>query len=118
MKATELRIGNYINEVFIVDGIMKGTVYGSSTERHQITSYRYSQIKPIQLTEQWFKDFGFEQFSSYKLYNKGFFQVDKTAKEQDESGYWFFINSYPVNVVYVHQLQNLYFALTGRELNK
>ena len=73
-------------------------------------------IKPIKLTEQWLKGFGFEKFGDYEIYNKEDFQIDKTAKEQNEKGYWFFINEYPVNIMYVHQLQNLYFALCNEEL--
>jgi len=125
MKATELRIGNYVTHIESLDPMeivnikkIGGMDIKYLNNKRIFDGYNYDEIDPVLLTEQWLKDFGFEQFSNYKIYNKGDFQIDKTAKEQDESGYWFFINSYPVNVVYVHQLQNLYFALTGRELNK
>jgi len=113
MKATELRIGNYVNLYGSI-----ATVQRFDFNDRPPNGLAIDEGKPIPLTEQWLKDFGFEQFGNYKIYNKGDFQIDKTAKEQKEEGYWFFINEYPVNIVYVHQLQNLYFTLTNEELTK
>ena len=55
MIETELRIGNLINDNAEVVGIVNGTVYVKPSERSIITSYRYSQLKPIPLTEEWLK---------------------------------------------------------------
>ena len=113
MKATHLRIWNY-GDPYRPYKITAEDIFEISKGKRSIPS--------IPLTEQWLKDFGFEQFEDYEIYYKdnmpSDFQIDKTAEEQDEKGYWFFIDSYPINIVYVHQLQNLYFTLTGKELTK
>ena len=109
-----LQIGLFNSEVLEAD-INPGTV-------KKFIKVPNCGLSPIPLTEQWLKDFGFKQFKDYEIYYKdnfpSDFQIDKTQKEQDEKGYWFFINDYSVNIVYVHQLQNLCFALTGKEIEK
>ena len=133
MRTVELRIGNklfdYNNRIITISlidyPIQLKKYFVGCKENH--SRYTINDIKPIPLTEQWLKDFGFdqlctkradEQFDNYEIYNKEDFQIDKAQEEQDEKGYWFFINGYSINIVYVHQLQNLYFALTGKELIK
>ena len=126
MKAKDLRIGNYIDY---------------KTEREIVTmqiSYEYIRLihngnknfKPIELTEEWLLKFGFEK-SDNEFYTE-------TFKGDNKSDYYFCIrindnlcdlvicervdeiNNYdlivPKYIQHVHQLQNLYFALTGEEL--
>ena len=121
MKATELRIGNYYQ--YAGNG---GIVYT------QVQAIKYNQFgllsdfdgtnfeicKPIQLTEEWLLKFGFE------LINNEFFRSrnseiclfwtankNKIIPEYNEKR---LITGYDFK--HVHQLQNLYFALTGEEL--
>lgn len=85
-------------------------------------------MKPILLTEEWLERFGFEFWCDelgikayYKVYGieyfcvatNGFYQLRSGLKTYD--GCWRLGNNYPF-IKYVHQLQNLYFALTGEEL--
>lgn len=104
MKASELRIGNYI----IYDGeeIRLDVILFS-----KILKYNWANIcEPIPLTEEWFFNFGLvkEAQSLFKShYNKG-----ALFYEDERCFYLFNIN----HIKYVHQLQNLYFALTGTEL--
>jgi hypothetical protein len=111
MKANELRIGNYL--------------FAKGTEVIRFTSFfglcntetypeRYSSIP---LTEEWLKRFGFEKDGTN--YQKGWFYLHGNNK----TGSVDFLlnepysNKYNATVLqYVHQLQNLYFALTGEEL--
>ena len=71
------------------------------------------KIEPIPLTEEWLLKFGFEKNKNSDLYfrlnNYEYFIengiIDNGYSRMNE-----------ISVKYVHQLQNLYFALTGKEL--
>lgn len=80
------------------------------------------KIKPIPLTEEWFLKFGFEkeQVCAPGIAEWDEFYLNKvtiSAIGVNMTGYKFGGGDTPlVDVRYVHQLQNLYFALTGTEL--
>lgn len=133
MKAQELRLGNYVldsgGKVLRIDffeHLQSGydckfgqRMFLASEEVHPMTDYTNS-AKPIPLTEQWFIDFGFEKFgdnSSFYLgcYENGFIfdRYDSTQARIWWRGRYMGICQ---RLEYVHQLQNLYFALTGEEL--
>ena len=104
MEAKELRIGNLVYE--------KGKV----KEMYSISNNNakdYSNMKPIPLTEEWLLKFGFNKISGWDDY-KGWIK-DDVELECDCYGFDF-INYLDKGVDYVHQLQNLYFALTNNEL--
>jgi hypothetical protein len=113
MTANELRIGNYI----------KLMLNHEDYETFQVTSdelvmvdKKQADYEPLRLTEEWLLKFGFEK--------------------DEKNEYWFWKNCVSVSVLgyiellsfnrqsfktniqlkYIHQLQNLYFALTGKEL--
>ncbi len=128
MKATELRIGNYTNE----KGKQK-QVY--SVSNHNAKDY--SKVKPIPLTERWLKDFGFKfnddlnnDLPSKEAYFLNDFIIwfshlhTLKIKQNSTNSYWHeqyeYYNGHglKVEIKYIHQLQNLYFALTGKELTK
>ena len=109
MKAQELRIGNY---VFSKETQKHQMIVGVTLENPFIDAITfdyttYNEIEPIPLTEKWLKNLGF------KKGRKGFwFQggVEYNPKKFDLSFFGY------VEIKYVNQLQNLYFALTGEEL--
>ncbi len=73
-----------------------------------------SDVDPVPLTEQWLRRFGFVEQSNgednfYRLNGIRF----PTWNENDE--FTLYNNAFN-RIKYVHQLQNLYFALTGEEL--
>ena len=113
MKASELRIGNYVES----SGgwpLRSVNAHGLSTILNEIESY-----KPIPLTEDWLLKFGFEISDYYKNYYNGVCSVKYDGDREfilskDESD----ANCYTIDaeIKYVHQLQNLYHALTGEEL--
>lgn len=122
MNAQELRIGNVIHYeaeddnnqpvkyINVVDGEDICLMSGAYAEMHS----------PIPLTDQWLIDFGFTQ-------NGG---AGWKSPHSDLHFYWSLRNGFcprfyetnttdadkVIGVQYVHQLQNLYFALTGEEL--
>lgn len=131
MKSNELRIGNWIN-----DG------YGCSIEVISIESEKVrnggpsvndmcpSWYKPILLNEEWLVKFGFEDVETGRPYINisngriviplkntdviGYIEVDYNA---DHSlGFSGGVAYFMTEIKHVHQLQNLYFALTGEEL--
>ena len=117
MKASELRIGNIIqysedSVIFKVIGVHE---YGLDVENDIETTYiELDQFEPIPLTEEWLFKFGFKKDGKYNSSDRwmGIFNQPLIMG----NGY-LTIPNYPLTEIkYVHQLQNLYFALTGQEL--
>jgi hypothetical protein len=90
MKASELRIGNYLTE----DGRLIHIHDGFGIDHAH-------NFKPIEITNEWLLDFGFV---------KGKKGWSKTLNNKRK------FNLYMHTSQFIHQLQNLYFALTGEEL--
>mgnify|MGYP003404674707 FL=1 len=67
-------------------------------------------IKPIPLTDEWIIKFGLSKENGYPYkFNKGYLKI--------RNGVFFFkYHDIEVDLPFVHQLQNLNFALTGVEL--
>ena len=119
MKATDLRIGNYHyyhiedkfadpkewDEVCTIDA--EDLVWLSKPEGEADTDY-----KPIPLTEERLMEFGFERNGVNTFWK------DPMMVVLFPEGALYFANQRFVNLIYVHQLQNLYFAITGIELTK
>lgn len=109
MKASELRIGIWV--YLFGDAVQL-------TKDHLIYLLQKDGLpEPITLTPEWLEKFGFENHKLILPYN-GAFQSYLIAQLGDsriqicKNGYY----AYDPEVRYVHQLQNLYFALTGEEL--
>ena len=119
MEAKELRIGNWINVTF--SSIVKQQVVDCmcdsvNTKCHE--SLPFDFIEPIPLTEEWLLKFGFIKRNEYEF---DFWQNSmwKLKEYKKKKYYILFHCSDEVDctlIKYVHQLQNLYFALTGEEL--
>ena len=114
MKASELRINNWYKNMSI-DNPFNQIKYG-----HEI-DYVAVYCEPIPLTEEWLLKFGFiKKYQTFEF--KGLnidgtvvhFSFDKWRSEYDIENCDF--TEIPAECKYVHQLQNLYFALTNEEL--
>ena len=115
MKANELRIGNYLefnnlirpSEIIKVNAWFLRQLVNDPKEDNPTVNNFY---KPIPLTEGWLLNFGFEK-TKY-----GFVKMTEIAClriwEEDVT----YSGTLIENIEHVHQLQNLYFALTGEEL--
>ena len=128
MEARELRIGNYIywdipekeNVVHTVIGIDKGKPKTLPISLGTIIE----EYKPIPLTEEWLLKFGFKEVKNeprqwFRIKTKKLsVYLEISLKEKRATLYKDNYNCYSDCVFpkYVHQLQNLYFALTGEEL--
>jgi hypothetical protein len=110
MKATELRIGNLVNHISFgiveLSGILNDTLKCNYNENEYWDNLEF--YKHIPLTEEWLLKFG------VKNNRLGLFDFVKVS---DNVGYHiYFIGRHLIEIKYVHQLQNLYFALTNEEL--
>lgn len=124
MKVSELRIGNFCKRLDNTDFKISGK------DISQIDDYPIElRPKPIPLTEEWLFKFGFfvknfdytipisecevvwltliPQHEACTSYSVCVTQIDEDELDQ---------NVFLSDISYVHQLQNLYFALTGEEL--
>jgi hypothetical protein len=126
-KASELRIGNLveypnwnndgskayfkIRDIYFDDGRI-GLTNGSII----IPATKLACLKPIPLSEEWLLKFGFEKKywgndkNQYPFMEKGLVIIDLLDYTIETA------SGLVIEMKYVHQLQNFYFALTGKEL--
>ena len=137
MESKDLRIGNYISctdfecmdevptelsekydkVLRIYDNVIQWNSISDDISYYSATDINY--VDPIPITEEWLLSFGFKKSAAEK-YRKFSFVID----------WWYDSNKYmygwidfdnvllapDIKIEYVHQLQNLYYALTGEEL--
>ena len=119
LKSNDLRVGNYVKGIgynisWLVEGIESEYIYSSKSWR------LLNCFEGIPLTAELLKYFGFKLVwagsGDGHIYSFG----EKCNKmELINRGYGFKYNTFnacEIEIKYVHQLQNLYFALTGEEL--
>jgi len=117
MKNTEIRIGNYVYRNDILVTVDEQTFWDMKNNPEQ--------YKPVRLTENWLEKLGFQKdmdgsfvyglialFKDKRLKQNVYLYTD--AINSFHEGQWVVIND--LKVEYIHQLQNLYFALTNQEL--
>lgn len=124
LTANELRIGNYLNyqgKIIKVEGIHNRTIYHSDRQFDQVGVEKYITFEPIPLTEEWLFKFGFEK-DKYDYFHHikskiiiGHTTTDEFFEYEYLTG---FQNSHTemCELKYVHELQNLYYCLCGKEL--
>lgn len=99
-------------------------------EHFIVPEYSFDKLKPIPLTEEWLLKFGFEisryqkprgQICGIELYAGWDYAFIRVGFKTDfiirfYKGRFKLEPFYSCEIKHVHQLQNLYFALTGEEL--
>lgn len=128
MEAKNLRIGNFVkdrgNKVIRID-FMEYQESGYSTkfgqrmflgneEVHSMTEYTDYAI-PIEITEEWLSKLGFtrDNETDYRWY-----LLDKSIAYDADDNFIRIAYSWEFGKrKYVHELQNLFFVLTGNELS-
>jgi hypothetical protein len=126
VQAKELRIGNYVycfDKQTEIDLVHFRDLYEGIDEE--------GWYKPIPLTEEWLLKFGFEKkdinkhYRHWKRSDIDFFTlsgfcINKYSNYLVIGHYWggtfSLTQRQGLKIQYVHQLQNLYFALCGEEL--
>lgn len=143
MEVKDLRIGNYVSlnkkqrdELWINNEICADkyyysvdVIYGSGEIVLKLDAedidFDIKDIQPIPLTEEWLLKLGFEEKGDNKeesyflLYG---FHLENRANDKfslninkEDFGCWW-IDQYLKELKYVHQLQNIFFCITGEEL--
>jgi hypothetical protein len=114
MKASELRIGNIIS--WISSGNIENVI---KIDINYINDVSESDLNPIELTSEWLLKFECNSIVSKKRNFCIDWRIgDKFEITEIHFNYFIYYvkNEDPIYVTSVHQLQNLYFALTGKEL--
>lgn len=129
IKPNEIRIGNYLSydedaTVFTVKEISEtGFSVVSKTEDTWIDAFQFSGVR---LTERWLKKFGFlQKFTDKELWHNNKILTWRLKYSDIEKAAFFISDVYPElgfgvsfgpRIEYVHQLQNIYFAVFNEEL--
>lgn len=111
MKANELRIGNWVN-YRIYDKLDNPQEYFdlSQVDAIDLQTLDNHYYQPIPITEEWLVKLGFINWDINAW-------INKISLHKQDGVYWHHSYSgHEICLEYVHQLQNLYFALTGEEL--
>ncbi|KEQ31208.1 hypothetical protein N180_02870 [Pedobacter antarcticus 4BY] len=117
LKPSDVRIGNYVRSIY--NGGTTAIVSAEiiiNLEHPESTTYQ-----PILLSEEWLWDFKFEKKEGgvANSWHIGHNPITKDwlmeVVQIVDDNRFFYRNSH-FKLKYVHQLQNLYFALTGEEL--
>lgn len=122
IKPQELRLGNLVTDsrgkILNILELLESYARVYTIRKDWWSSTSYEEFEPIELTEDWLEKLGFEKTTpdgwlclnicndwTFLYWNKGLLELS--------------VNRHSVvlkNVMHVHQLQNLTFALTGEEL--
>lgn len=115
MEARELRIGNLINAPFYDEPIEVHSVCSATNDIYnRITGeIPIDTISPIPLTLEWLLKFGLEEHDGWD--GQMYFVSPENSQFQIYESLQCYEYDY-TELEYVHQLQNLYFILTGEEL--
>lgn len=112
LKANELRIGNAVlnpsnNQICFI----------SSMDISDIEN-RYKERNPIPLTPEVLEKFGFNQWSEGNWKTRHELNINGWSEKFNYYQPYSILSTFcgSVLIKYLHQLQNLYFALTGTEL--
>ena len=117
MKTMELRIGNYVyfnGEICTVAGYSHTFIHLNNCKKGSILEH----IKPIPISDGLLLKFGFKEdkFCLNGFYKKNIVR-NISLKSHMDTVYLDIDDEYDLaDCKYVHQLQNLFFALTGEEL--
>ncbi len=102
MKASDLRIGNYVVE--------KGrSPFSISIEKICDFENGFYKFEPIDLTEEWLIKLGFKKRNE-RLFTLNYFAVQRV------NGLFYFESYKLIPLNFIHQLQNTYFISEGVEL--
>lgn len=126
MNANELKYNNYVYECYWCNEIGEFKKHiiqiRDVLESHVVdffdNAYNYDDIKPIRLTEEILLKCGFEYETKDWLYLKYIKFNFNTDRSVNMSIVYVNINNRDMGleIEYLHELQNLYFALTQKEL--
>lgn len=117
MKPNELRIGNWAQDDEGIPGIISTISQDRVVIKGVGDCWVESEVFGVPLTDEWLEDFGFrKRIESDTL---TWFRKNKRTIAKEKGIFYFMEPTFWVGgrkMLYVHTLQNLYYALTGEEL--
>lgn len=135
MKIDELRIGNYYRAGLEIKGSREAKLNLMDSNRViQLTIQHFQffanapmiveMITPIDLTDEWMLRLGFENevidsqegILGFTKKYKGKYNNYFSDLYIEKSSNYYFISEFDFNFKYVHELQNIYYCLTGGHL--
>jgi len=125
METNEFRIGNYVflhkNSIGKVTAIEQHLIlinqyYVKINDTNDIY-YQANQIKPIPLNEELLLKCGFVKLGDLDFFYILEYEMNFKISSDLKMIAWYNLQLHNVKIEYLHQLQNLYFALTNNELN-
>jgi hypothetical protein len=122
LDSHEIRLGNTY-KVEMGDGTCKSSLINLEDLSNLLDDDLDDYYQAMELDEVWLIKLGFEydeHYNNYVIKAKGYYN---SVGYNDEDGDWYYNNDrsnagcyYITSIQYVHQLENLYFAMTGEEL--
>ena len=109
IKANELRVGSLVYVLYQVSTIT--SINEFDVESHDCKDIPIEELRAIPITEEWLVKLGFVSNGINRCWKD---PIDLIY--MGDNSWLYLANQRHVNLFYIHQLQNLYFALTGEEL--
>lgn len=141
MEVNELRIGNFlypraefhngeqsVRQVFGLHQDNRVSYIANSKTKvgyQEQVDDNINQIDPIPISEDWLHKFGFIKHSKFDVYSQldvhignKYYQLSVQNQISFTDDWSVLLDGYlpAIQIQYIHQLQNLYFTLTGEEL--
>lgn len=129
MKASELRIGNFVLHDHGVSSVnmIRGNDIGLYDSGLALWGTTIDRVSGIQLTEDWLIKLGLQKLESENEFDKDMYNIYTTSSTGRSLPFFLqkclngsysppLYHDIHEEIVYVHQLQNLFFALTGKDL--
>lgn len=123
MKAEELRIGNIVGDYNGDDSKWFKVTPTNIKVEQKANKQDFNRYRPIPISEEWLLKLGFTHNRMDNLLWKSMpFNIGEIHYEKKSYGNVFVLYGssssvfVPNDIEYVHQLQNLYHSLTGKEL--
>jgi len=123
IQAKEYKIGNWIvdweteEKYFQIEEIRKYVGY-EVWAYYRNSSIKSKKPEPIELSEEILLKCGFQAKNDYENFIFNEIEISSSVRvvsTNERKSFWL-VGKYEIRIQYLHQLQNLYFALTNEEL--
>jgi len=130
IKASKLRLGNLfqtiegkvrvkICELYLADKGADDNGYSCCNLEHNLNEYQAvsgkRDIEPIPLTPELFEKYGFVESSDMPQGYRTWYNSVYIYWHKNDVGFYK-VGQHSIKIYYLHELQNVYFSLTGKEL--
>lgn len=123
IDANELRIGNYLyfgNTIIELSTINSDNTirFFNENKTNTVGCFSLKGFNPIALTEEILLKCGFKEIYKSEYTHKFEYDIDVRIEfKLIPKMYFYFMGNILTEIKYLHQLQNIYWCLVGRELN-